>query len=482
MVQSESRNARGVIAENYRDLQSLGLIEEARFGGTVEWGSAESFVRTVLQAVELALYNAADLLRRGCEDVAGCDWDSCATKMSWTRGFHRVLVRLSVVGERYAAYARTAGHRGVPPARLGESPALREYRHALDDFAGALATSVASGTLNADRVLAEESLWSSRFLVLHITRIMNHESTIWERNLLAGGGPPVDVTYGAFTASTILRAAVHEHELLGDTYFTQFRGLHQIPELIAAEINERLEVSIRALRDEDLANALEQMVWINALTEPIAASLPPMVDSLSTHDYHQIRENLGLTSGSHSIGLRYHLFTDLYEQLCEQIAHYAEVTPSDPDANEEDRDYVPPRRVMASPSRASTTPIGPLLAQVLAFRSFVFNWRDEHQHLPRNNLGGGHTRSLTGSPDAVRVVRNMAEHARAHDPALALLGEERGCPPADLTAYLQSAGSIDDLLLKATGRVTQARFTDVQERLGFFANRCPFTKPERRVV
>jgi hypothetical protein len=124
-----------------------------------------------------------------------------------------------------------------------------------------------------------------------------------------------------------------------------------------------------------------------------------------------------------------------------------------------------------------------LVGQVVAFRSFIFNWRDVHQHLPRNNLGGGHTRSLTGSPDAVQVVRNMAEHARAHDPALALLGDEHdAAPPGELTEHLRSAGSVDDLLLTATGRVTQSKFTDVQERAGFFANRCPFTKPERRVV
>ena len=87
-----------------------------------------------------------------------------------------------------------------------------------------------------------------KFAVLHTMRIVSHEATIWERNLLAGAGPPADVDYGEFTASAILRGAVYEHELVGDTYFTQFRGLHQIPELIAAEVNERLECTIRAMR------------------------------------------------------------------------------------------------------------------------------------------------------------------------------------------------------------------------------------------
>ena len=44
------------------------------------------------------------------------------------------------------------------------------------------------------------------------------------------------------------------------------------------------------------------------------------MDNLATSDYHKIRENLGLTSGSHSVGLHFHLFRDLYQQLWEALA------------------------------------------------------------------------------------------------------------------------------------------------------------------
>jgi hypothetical protein len=124
-----------------------------------------------------------------------------------------------------------------------------------------------------------------------------------------------------------------------------------------------------------------------------------------------------------------------------------------------------------------------LMAQLSAFRGFVFGWRDLHLHLPRNNLGGNSTRSLTGSPDAVSVVRRMAEHARGKDPARGLMTWPSTDPEeGELASYLTGDRSLDTLLLNATGDLTQAKFVDVQERLGFFAGSCPFTKPPRRRV
>ena len=79
-----------------------------------------------------------------------------------------------------------------------------------------------------------------------------------------------------------------------------------------------------------------------------------MVDNPTTHDYHEIRENLGLTSGSHSIGIRHHMFTHLYEQLWDEVA-------------------------LVGDKRG---PTDLLVTQLLFFRSFIFQWRDEHLHLP----------------------------------------------------------------------------------------------------
>ena len=164
-----------------------------------------------------------------------------------------------------------------------------------------------------------------------------------------------------------------------------------------------------------------------------------MVDNLTTHDYHEIRENLGLTSGSHSIGIRHHMFTHLYEQLWDEVA-------------------------LVGDKRGPTWDL--LVTQLLFFRSFIFQWRDEHLHLPRNNLGGAATRSLTGSSDAVSVVEGMSDHARTGDPANAYISD--GATPAQpergpLASYLRTDESLDTALLTATGLVTQSKF---RERAG----------------
>ena len=67
---------------------------------------------------------------------------------------------------------------------------------------------------------------------------------------------------------------------------------------------------------KDLQQKAQELLNIaNAIGDIVLCSLPPMIDSLSTADYHKIRDNLGLTSGSHSVNLHYHLFRDLYGQL-----------------------------------------------------------------------------------------------------------------------------------------------------------------------
>jgi hypothetical protein len=426
-VVGTAHNARGVIAEHYFALQSLGLVERARRSRTPE--PPARLLRTVLQCCELALYNMTDLLRA-----------PSLAKVHWLQGFHRVMISLSGVSSRFTAATRRVG----PRVRPSDSPAFAEYVAALKAFDVRLR---ASGIDFTD-VLATESLDSPTFLLLHRVRVGAHDSVIWERRLMQTAQPEPAEDYGAFIDSATLREAVYEHELSGDTYFTQFRALHQIPELLAFEMNDRLEDAIRALRRGDIGRATEELVWINWLADPAAACLPVMVDNLATSDYHEIRENLGLTSGSHSVGIRFHLFNDLYAQLCEEVP-------------------------------AGAPPI--LLAELAAFQGFVHGWRDAHLHLPRNNLGGDATKSLTGSADAVAVVRRMAEHARAHDPARALLPAPEALD-GELSAYLASDESLDSALLSATGRVTQDKFVAVQERLGFFAGKCPFTKPPRRLV
>jgi tryptophan 2,3-dioxygenase len=436
--------------------------------------SDESTLRAVFQAAEIGLLNLANVMSRSATDVEQRNVDAAVVKLFWARGFHRLLARLGMIPQQLGLGGLDGSERGM--LKIADSPGYREYLAALRRFDAAVLACEASGDLPLEDALANRSLEDAQFNLVHLARLGNHESTVWERSLAAVTVPAQVPSYEEFVVADGMRAAVYDRTLSGDTYFTQFRGLHQIPETLGEELNDRLEQAIRDVRAGRLQQAIVHLMCIDALSEGILASLPPIADNLSTSDYHQIRENLGLTSGSHSVCLRFHMFTHLYQQLSEAVDRMTVTLPEEV-AERGDRKA----ESQANGSGAWERRL--LIDHCLRLRTFVQQWREEHLNLPRNNLGGDYTTSLTGSPDAIEAVKHMRDGARGKDPMLPL-ARARGLVPdagsGELTQYLESRASLDTHILSVTGGITQRRFRDVQERLGFFANRCPFHPPARR--
>lgn len=482
-------NERGVIAEQYRDLQGLPRLEAARAAYPLPSASHASTIRAVFQAVELALLNLADVIGRAAADVEQGCIGGAMVKVGWAHGFHRVLVRLSTMPQQLGLPERADA-----PGRLhlADSPALQQYLTLLERFDRGVCACIERGEILPEALIGGRSRDDVALSLLHMARVANHDSTIWEQNLASVPVDAVVQSYETFVVAAGMREAVYDRVLTGDTYFTQFRGLHQIPETLGEEVNDHLEGAIRQIRAGTPAAAISHLRCVNVLADGMLASLPPMADNLVTADYHEIRENLGLTSGSHSVCLRFHMFTDLYEQLWTSLAQrLADTTPGAGDGRDGGGVEIAALIRHVDETRledARAWQYHELFNECLAFRAFVQQWRELHLHMPRNNLGGGYTKSLTGSPDAVLAVKKMRRAARAADPMLPL-ARARGLVPetqdgarAPLGAYLDSAGSLDARVLQCTGEVTQRRFVSVQERLGFFANRCPFTPPPPRKV
>lgn len=472
-------NERGVIAESYHDLQGLGALAAARAAYPLPKSSPESTLRAVFQSADIALVNLAEILGRTATDLENGALGRAMVKMTWVRGFHRVLTRLGIIAGQLTAAAGGERPRGV--LRIAESPAYAGFAERLRHLDAVVRRCIDSGVLGLRDVVADRSLDDVALHLVHLIRISNHEITIWEQDL-AEVPVPVEVpSYAAFVVSAGMRDAVFEREIQGDTFFTQFRGLHQIPETLGEEVNDHTEQAIRDLRTGHLRQAVEHLACGNRLLEGVVAALPPMADSLTASDYHDIRENLGLTSGSHSVCLRFDMFTDLYQQLAGALVH--RLTGGE-GTDEEIRAEV--QRIDAA---RFDDPEAWLLHQVvnecLSLRTYIFNWRDQHVHMPRNNLGGGSTKSLTGAPDALTAVRRMRDAAREKDPLRPVLrarGRGGELPPRELAAYFDGPESVDSRILVTTGEVTQRRFQEVQERLGFFSRRCPFSPPPRREV
>ncbi|MGA4838757.1 hypothetical protein [Streptomyces sp. G45] len=452
-----AHNERGVIAEHYYALQSLRAIEDARSETVAEPVTPQALLVGLYQSAEIALYNLTDLLDRASGHLRALDVERGVAALHWVRSFHRVLVRLSIAALRVSG---AEVWRDAPRWQVAATPAFAEFEPALRRFDQQLNALAQDGRIDVDAVIAERGLEDSWFGLLHCVRVANHDARVWSANLAKSAHPAPDVAPKRLLASDRLRHAVHEHHLTGDTYFTQFRALHQIPELLVREINDRIEAAILNARKGDIATAVHVLDGASELFDPVEVCLPPIVDNLSTHDYHQIRENLGLTSGSHSVSMRFHLFTDLFDQFGQELARLRDEGCKDP--------------------------FLPLLERHgVNVRVFIFAWRDMHLHLPRNNLGGQETKSLTGAPDAIRTVRKMRDNAAQADPTAHPHGTTHiplSATASPLAAYLDGPHSTDGLLLAATGASTQTNFRDVQERREFFSQPCPFSKPPRRVV
>lgn len=470
-----SHNELGPIAQTYDELQGLPLLRRARSAYPLPPATPTAFVRTVLQAAEIVLHNLADLTGRAADDLPG-SVRQAVDKLGWASGFHNILLRLSrlptlLAGTR-SAHTSSALH-------IADSPAFGDYMAALRRLDTAVLGMSEAGRLPIREILAGQGMGDPGYRLLHLLRMSSQHSRDWERNL---GSVPADIggaTYDAVVATAPLRAAVFELSLHGDTFFTQFRGLHQVPEVLGAEASELLEQSIIRLRRREPTVALEWLRLARVLMDEIASEVQPLADNLSISDYHKIRGNLGQTSGSHSTVLRHEIFGDLYRQLVEAALELVggggdvegAVRGADQDRHRSSNQWI----------------THAVLTECQQIRAAIERWRESHLHLPRNTLGGG-TRSLAGAPDAVRTVEQMRTIARRSDPLLPVFSA-RGAAPyvpplglTPLTGWLDDNASLDSRLAEAIGQLTQERFTDVQQRTGRYAALCPFTPPARRIA
>src|SRR5436853_5897736 len=157
--------------------------------------SPESTLRAEFQAAEIALLNRTDVVTRAASDVECGALGPASVKMVWARGFQRVLVRLSLIPQQLGLPVSGDDPRGV--LRIHESPAFGDYTHALRRFDQSVLERIASGDLAVEAALADQSLDSAEFSLIHLARVCNPESLIWERNLAAVSVPAPVPSYEA---------------------------------------------------------------------------------------------------------------------------------------------------------------------------------------------------------------------------------------------------------------------------------------------
>ena len=478
-------NEHGVIAEQYHQLQAIHVLDEARERYPLPRASSVSMIRAILQSAEIALLNINDLMVRAVNDAQSKRFGPLAVKLLWARSFHSVMVRISSLPQKLGLVPEDK--EGGSQLSIFDSPAFKMYAETLKIFDEQVLFSIDKGDIPLSDLIGQQSLDNNQMLCMHLVRLCNHETTIWEHNLGSIFVSTAIPDYEKFVVTQSMYKAVYNTMLEGDTYYTQFRGLHQIPEVLTAEINDHIETAIVDIRAKSLLHAYEHLRYLTILSEGVLVTLSPIADNLATVDYHNIRENLGLTSGSHSVNIHYHLFKDLYDQLWCAFTKFLVDECAYPDKNKSVEEIL--REVdLKRFSNGQSFLLHLFADELLKLRVFINEWRDLHLHFPRNNIGGDHTKSLTGSSDAVQAVKKMRDAALVRDPFQPLVHVRRLDNPSSssehlpLTSYFNTLDALDQKILETTGRVTKQRFNDVQKRIGVFANKSPFIPPPKREV
>jgi hypothetical protein len=318
--------------------------------------------------------------------------------------------------------------------RIGESPSTARIMPMIDALCDAIrgqlipSPALASRPENAEEALRAKLFHQAKTMILQLreTLLLNRRQR----------PPEIDPRLEAAHLQCVAAAAAGLR-LEKQTYINQFCLLHQLPELLTPLVLDSFLRTEQALNTDDQTAAIGPARMAGDLMFLITLTLWPLIDRLDPAAYYAFRENLGATSGSSSAAIRGKLLTTAYTRLARAfIDHETRV--------------------------GHRTGESDLFREVARIRTLIYRWRGLHMALPRNVLGSNGTKSLMGSPDALKAADAMAVSFAAKDPLSARLSVVSDMVfPAD-----SPTAKLDAWLLQVTGEAAQARFRQVQERTG----------------
>ena len=396
--------------------------------------------------------------------------ESAFLYIRWIRGFHQILRSLGETAVDLQQRHFIEPYQESLPSVTGinESGALKQYLNAVrkyDELFESLYFEQQKEALHT--AIGKNSYDDVHYAIIHNMRLNNHDITKWESDLsdisIEAGMP----RYAELISSDLLSKAVETAVLEQESYYPEFVALHQIPELLCAEVNDHTEQSIRYLREEKISKAQEQISISTTLMGAVVKSQAVMVDCLATAEYHHLRDNLGPASGTHSLAIRQHMFRDLFISLWKELETW--ILKSDATVE---------HTVVEITKKRHDTPEywqkHQFINSVLAFHQTHQEWRHEHLHMPRNCLGAGGTKSMIGIPDGLDTVLKMRDASNSL-PALKSLYKVRNIKLSNrknealLSNYIHEKDSLDQKIILLTGKITREFFPEVQQK-----NFCPF--------
>jgi hypothetical protein len=433
-------NEYGPVAETYRELQGLVHIEAAyKSLNSIDPLNRAYYI--ALQSIELIYFNAADLLHRFNILFDFHKSSTTVRHLLWLEELFDIAIEFA----RLASLFRSSFF-STSAAAQWESPSLQQFSkeyHATEE------RMIRYCELNQAQYLAAISTGMSndpQSVTVHSLKNIFHAHRIISKWLPDVVDSADHIAVGDVLSSEELKKAVFGISLNLDCFITQFRLLHQIPELcgllcvdLLADASEQVShVRNNRLHRTHVERLIDSLFVINVLAYAMILCNRPLRKLMLPSEYYLIRANLGQTSGSHSKTLRGDLLSKSYIDFAAAVS--------------------------ALPNwSAPENKFKILVRGVLTLQSLVYEWRALHLAFPRNLLGGFGTKSLIGSPDGLTEAKNMSDRFAQLDP----IGKSYDASNTEEQFIVGSR--LDQKLLNLTSRVAKGKFEDVQNRTGVFA-------------
>ncbi len=438
-MESSKFNNLGPIATSYSDLQSIEYLHRAVSLYEKEEVSTGKFSQTVFCCIEIVLFNIADLGSRLNNNLISNNLEESSIKAEWILSFANIGSKLTRL---ISTQHLTKGF--IRYVEFEKSNALKRYLDVFLELDGNINLKYNNEKLNT--IIATSGYSNSNIRLINNYRNARYLIDNFVPKLIACKINIKDesYSYSKFVGEEYLFKAVFKLKLDGDTFFTQFRGLHQIPELIVLFINNVIEEVIEYLNEHKWRNVQTSLSRIGYFSSVILECLTPLINLLTLNDYHKIRENLGMTSGSHSKEIHYSLFKKEYGKLLEAFLQ---------NRNKLDDEFLKDL----------------IEKSIIDISLFINDWREAHLQLPINNIGGAMAKSLIGSLDAIKTARRMKEIGANKDPYANVINLDKlGLTVPKEFNLLKKDDSFLVRLTKITGHITKLSFTNVQNRTGYF--------------
>ncbi len=422
-------NKLGRIAKTYDELHGIHALTLAYQKNKPELPT-ERLIRTLLQCIELTYLNLTEICERQIEIRRIKGWaDSLprrTTHIAWHASLLRIAVYLaSITNSKINNHVKNDGTSWVSSSRQQYNNIfeklstldIQDIESYKQKFHSAISTSTSLTPLAAFIHRTGE--------VLHLRSILSVRLAQITKNITTSNS---DI----FLNFNQLHDAFSKPKIASDqdTYYSQFKLMHQIPELIALDCIERIN-EIEFSRNSPIS-MISFLIEFQPLLRVIVDCLQPLIQLLAPLEYYRIRENLGATSGSQSKNLAQKLLK---------------------------KDFALLRRLVNAMNKED--PLFPIIHSLFTeTESTIFLWLDFHLTLPRGLLAGHGTASLMGHNDgfgAALKFRDRFANANKHLQLTGITGDE----------YLATE-SLDDLLRKLISTHVQSSFKDVQTRSGFY--------------